>query len=278
MRNTFKALGIIAFVTIIGSAFTSCGDAGDGGNSGGNVTNEKAVYTSVDDQGNKYELTITPQSDKAAYEPKTGDTYTLTIFYKDGTTKTSVGTVTHEVKNGSSVTATLSVSDISYTVTLITVTDDVRVFTEIKGTIPITDGNDDDPPTIEIELTLTPQVENESKAVIGVILNKTALALDVGSLEKLVATVLPSNAANNNVTWSSSANSIATVSASGEVSAVAKGSATITVTTEDGNKEAICNVSVKEILIEDQTPVAADYAISGTGTVTADGTPKTVTH
>jgi uncharacterized protein YjdB len=248
MKNLYKLFGIIVLVAIIGLSFASCGDT-DGG--GITETNEKAVYTSVDDEGNKYELTITPKSDKAAYEPKAGDTYTLTIFYKDGTTKTSVGTVTHEVKNGSTVTATLSVSDISYTVTLLTVTDDVRVFTEIKGTIPITDGNDDEPTTIEIELTLKPQVENESKAVIGVILNKTALALDVGGSETLVATVLPTNAENKNVTWNSSNTAMAQVSNSGLVTAVAKGNAVITVTTEDGNKEAICNVSVKEVVISD---------------------------
>jgi uncharacterized protein YjdB len=247
MKNTFKLFGIIALVVIIGSAFASCGDAGDSGNSGGNVTIEKAVYTSVDDDGNKYELTITQKSDRAAYEPKEGDTYTLTISYVDGTTKTSVGTVTHEVKSGSTVTATLSVSDISYTVTLITITDDVRVFTEIKGTIPITSGNDDDPPTIEIELTLTPQVDNESKAVIGVILNKTALALDVGGSETLVATVLPTNAVNKNITWSSSNEAVAIVTANGEIIAVGPGSAIITVATEDGGFTKSCNVSVREV-------------------------------
>jgi uncharacterized protein YjdB len=242
MRYTFKLFWIIALLAVITFSFASCGED-DGGSS--NVTNEKAVYTSVDDEGNTYELTIIPKSNKAAYEPQAGDTYTLTIFYKDGSTKTSVGTVTHEVKNGSTVTATLSVSDISYTVTLITVTDDVRVFTEIKGTIPIISGNDDDDPTtIEIELTLTPQVDKESKAVIGVILNKTALDLDAGGFETLIATVLPTNAANKAVTWSSSNTAVATVSASGVVSGVSTGNATITVTTTDGNKTAICNVTV----------------------------------
>jgi uncharacterized protein YjdB len=271
MKSTFKLLGIIAFVAMIGLSFASCGDAGD---SGGTVTNDKAVYTSVDAEGNKYELTITSKSDKAAYEPKEGDTYTLKIFFVDGTTKTSVGTVTHEVKNGSTVTATLSVSYASFTVTLSTVTDGLSVMTEIKGTIPITD--DDNKPTIEIELTLTPQVETGSTAVIGVILNKTALDLDVGGSETLVATVLPTNAANKNVTWSSSKPAVAQVSQSGEVSALAAGSATITVTTVDGNKPAICNVMVTEV-DEIQVPVVSDFVISGIGTFTADGTPKSVT-
>jgi uncharacterized protein YjdB len=266
MKNLAKWLAIITLAVVIGSSFAACGDAGD---SGGVVMNEKAVYTSVDADGNKYELTITPKSDRAAYEPKAGDTYTLKIFYVDGTTKTSVGTVTQEVRSGSTVTATLSVSDSSFTVTLSTITEDVRVFTEIKGTIPITSGNDDDdPPTIEIELTLTPRVEKESDAVIGVILNKTALSLDVGGSETLVATVLPTNAKNNNVTWSSSDTDKATVSETGEVSAVAEGNAVITVTTKDGDKTAICNVNVRASETPDQIPVAGDFIISGLGTYT----------
>jgi hypothetical protein len=80
-------------------------------------------------------------------------------------------------------------------------------------------------------------------AVTGVTLNITALSLDVGGLETLIATVAPANATNKNVTWSSSAPSIATVS-NGTVTAVAGGSATITVTTADGSKIAICVVTV----------------------------------
>jgi hypothetical protein len=49
---------------------------------------------------------------------------------------------------------------------------------------------------------------------------------------------------NKTVTWSSSAASVATVSSSGEVKAVAEGTATITVTTKDGNKTATCTVIV----------------------------------
>jgi uncharacterized protein YjdB len=154
------------------------------------------------------------------------------------------------------------------------VTDGLSVMTEIKGTIPITD--DDTKPSIEIELTLTPQVENESDVVIGVILNKTSLALDVGGSETLIATVFPTNAANKNVTWSSSNANVAQVSQSGLVTAVAIGSATITVTTVDGDKTAICNVIVTEVG-EIQMPVVSDFIIYGIGTFTADGTPKSIT-
>lgn len=77
-------------------------------------------------------------------------------------------------------------------------------------------------------------------------LDETELALDVvnNPAATLAATVLPDEAYNKNVTWSSSEPSIATVSDSGEVTAMASGSATITATTVDGVKTADCNVTV----------------------------------
>ena len=56
----------------------------------------------------------------------------------------------------------------------------------------------------------------------------------------------PSNATNKNVTWSSSDGAVATVDANGNVTAVAPGTAAITVTTADGNKTAVCTVTVSK--------------------------------
>ena len=79
--------------------------------------------------------------------------------------------------------------------------------------------------------------------VTGVSLDKTSLELTEGDTETLTATVEPSDATNKNVTWSTSDASIATVT-DGVVTAVAPGTATITVTTENGNKTATCAVTV----------------------------------
>ena len=81
-------------------------------------------------------------------------------------------------------------------------------------------------------------------AVTGISLNKTSLSLTEGASEKLLATVSPSNATNKSVTWSSSDDSVATVDASGNVTAVKAGDATITVRTTDGGKTASCSVNV----------------------------------
>ena len=80
--------------------------------------------------------------------------------------------------------------------------------------------------------------------VTGVTLNKTSTSLYVGDTETLTPTITPDNATNKNVTWSSDNEGVATVDATGKVTAVSAGTATITVTTEDGTKTASCTVTV----------------------------------
>ena len=79
--------------------------------------------------------------------------------------------------------------------------------------------------------------------VTGVKLDKTTLSLVEGATAQLNATVLPENASEKGVTWSSDKPEIATVQ-DGVVTAVAPGTATITVTTDDGGKTAKCEVTV----------------------------------
>ena len=61
----------------------------------------------------------------------------------------------------------------------------------------------------------------------------------------MTATIAPANATNKNVTWTSANTSIATVSSTGLVTAVAPGTTTVTVTTEDGGYTATCTVKVQ---------------------------------
>ena len=74
-------------------------------------------------------------------------------------------------------------------------------------------------------------------------LSTSTLALTEGGSETLTATITPDNATNKNVTWSSSAESVATVDTNGKVTAVGAGTAQITATTADGNKTATCAVT-----------------------------------
>ncbi|QSW91565.1 Ig-like domain-containing protein [Flavobacterium endoglycinae] len=81
-------------------------------------------------------------------------------------------------------------------------------------------------------------------AVTTVSLSPTTASLNVGGTQQLTPTVLPSNATNKSVTYSSNNTSVATVNTSGLITAVANGTATITVTTVDGSKTSTCTVTV----------------------------------
>ena len=93
--------------------------------------------------------------------------------------------------------------------------------------------------------TLTVEAKDEPIAVDGVSLDIDKLTLKKGETETLTATVSPENAANKEVTWSSDYPEIASVD-NGQVTAVAVGKATITVTTKDGNYKDTCEVNIEE--------------------------------
>ena len=92
--------------------------------------------------------------------------------------------------------------------------------------------------------------------VSGVTLDKSELSIKEGDTETLVASVLPYNASNKNITWSSSDDSVATVSSNGVVSGVSVGNADITVTTEDGGFIAQCATTVKNYKVITYTATA----------------------
>ena len=114
------------------------------------------------------------------------------------------------------------------------------VVTAIKpGSATITVKSDDGGKTATCEVTVNAKVY----PVTSIVLDKTSHEMTEGDEFTLTATINPSNATNKNVSWKSSNTSVATVS-NGKVTAVKAGSATITVTTEDGSKTATCEVTV----------------------------------
>lgn len=86
-------------------------------------------------------------------------------------------------------------------------------------------------------------------AVNGVTLSPESLDIEIGDQKPLTVTVSPSDATNKNVSFSSSKESVATVSQDGIVDAVAAGKAIVTVTTEDGKYKAHCTVNVLEKVV-----------------------------
>ncbi len=94
--------------------------------------------------------------------------------------------------------------------------------------------------------------------VTGVTLDRNSATIEKGKTLQLTATVKPDNAANKNVNWSSSNESVATVDSSGLVTGVDLGNATITVTTVDGGYTDTCNVTVKHAAGDSE-----DYSAGG---------------
>ena len=96
---------------------------------------------------------------------------------------------------------------------------------------------------IEVKVSFKAKLPS-AVAVTGVTLNKSELTLEEGTSEQLTATVAPTNATNKTVSWSSDKPDIASVDATGKVTAKKAGTANIIVTTEDGSKTAECKVTV----------------------------------
>ena len=88
-------------------------------------------------------------------------------------------------------------------------------------------------------------------SVTGVELNQTALSMVRGMTKTLTATTTPADATNAEIVWSSGDTDFATVSTSGEVTAVGEsGKVTITATSVDGGKTAVCEVTLRRLDFE----------------------------
>ncbi|MDF1572149.1 MAG: Ig-like domain-containing protein [Bacteroidales bacterium] len=122
---------------------------------------------------------------------------------------------------------------------------------------------------------------NVSNAVTGVTLDQTAVTLEVSETVTLVATVAPADATNKTVGWVSGNEAVATVNNSGLVTAIAPGTATISVITMDGSFMATCQVTVTDPTVAvtgvslDQSTLALEPA--GTATLVATVAPAEAT-
>jgi endoglucanase len=106
--------------------------------------------------------------------------------------------------------------------------------------------------------------------VTDVSVTPASVSIETGASTTLRATVTPSNATNKAVVWRSSDSAIAAVSAAGVVTGLSAGSATITVTSQDGGYAASSDITVRS-----QTQnYTLTIAVSGNGTTT----PPAGTH
>ena len=117
--------------------------------------------------------------------------------------------------------------------------------------------------------------------VTGVTVAPTSVTLNLGQTQSLTAVIAPSNATTPAVTWASSSPSVASVSTSGVVTAVAAGAATITVKTTDGGFTASSTVTVTSTVPATSvtvSPSTVALAPGQTQTLTAAVLPSNVTN
>ena len=205
-----------------------------------------------------YTLKLTNDADFVSVTGVSLNKTSLTLT--EGSTSQLTATVEPNNATNRNVTWSSSNSEVA------TVDGNGKVTAHKAGTATITVTTADGGKTAKCKVTVAagsaPAVKVDS-----VSLNQTSMNLTVGSTGQLKATISPSNATNQNVTWSSGNTSVATVDASGNVKAIQAGTTTITVTTEDGNKTATCAVTVTA------APINPDHGGSGSG---SSGSPSYV--
>ncbi len=92
-------------------------------------------------------------------------------------------------------------------------------------------------------------------------LNTTYENLNIGDSINLVATVKPNNATDKSVKWTTSNKDIASVDKNGKVTALKSGIATITATTNDQGKKAICTINVSDTKVDGISLGSSEYTL-----------------
>ena len=111
--------------------------------------------------------------------------------------------------------------------------------------------------------------------VCSISINKSEVTVETGKTVTLKATVLPTTLSDLSVTWESSNKKVATVSSSGKVKGIKKGTATITCTSAATGLSATCKVKVVNGTVTlDKSELAIE--LNKTATLKATVTPTTL--
>jgi len=119
--------------------------------------------------------------------------------------------------------------------------------------------------------------------VSSITLSKTSLALTVGQTSTISATVLPSNATDKTLSWSSSNSAIAKVDSQGTVTAVGTGTVTVKATAADGSgvsASVSVTVTAANVLASSITmsPTKAYVGVKGSVALSATVVPAYATN
>lgn len=207
------------------------------------VVSVVVTYTPSDSDKNTYRIVskamnitvekgiIDPESITLGTESKeiyVGDTFSLSVNIKPSGTKTTLDWDTDNDE--------------------VAKVDNGKVTGVGKGTatIAVTTGNGKKAKCIvTVKENVIGKIGNDI-AVTGVSVSPSNRTIKVDEEIKLIASLTPTDATNKSVSWSSSDESIATVSQDGNVRGIAKGTATITVASLN-NKKATCKITVNDI-------------------------------
>lgn len=117
------------------------------------------------------------------------------------------------------------------------------------------------------------------KLATSITIDNTEAVMTEGETLQLTATVLPEDATDKSVTWSSNDETVATVNDNGLVTAIAPGTATITVTTVDGTAiTATCEITVRQLVTSlTLNPTSAEMIVGETLQLSATALPENAT-
>lgn len=162
---------------------------------------------------------------------------------------------------------------------VLTVTDGViTAIKEGKATVTVKSKDGFKSANCEVTVNKEPSIIHVS----SVSLNDTTLNMETGDRYTLLATVLPSDASDKSVNWSSSNESVAAVNNKGKITAISAGQAIITVTTTDGGLTASCTVNVTQKIVP-ATGIKLNYSelelsVGGSESLVATVLPTNATN
>ncbi len=230
LKDSYKSIGIGCYTTSSGMTYWvqvfSTQDAVETPSYSGTSTTTQKITISTD----TVPITLTINGLSETNTIDIGETLSPT-----SASILNIGWEDVEVKTG------IALSDITWT------SSDTNIFTvDANGTVTgvsegtailtATLGND----SKEYTITVNPEKT--------ITLNKSTSTLWVGDTEKLTVTYIPedSSSEQGTISWTSSNSDVASVDSNGQVTAVSKGTATITATTSTSGKTATCEVTVNQ--------------------------------
>ncbi len=201
---------------------------------------------------------LTSNQCRYLYDQKTGELRIYVVDSKDllEDRKINIGNMTivsnaNSAFNSTVVLQEVKTVDLQHQSDVLTVNRDSQTIVYTPTSTPINPPSTQTPSTsVTPNITPTTTPTPSLIKVQEISLNKTKATLEVGKTLSLTTTVLPWNASNPSVTWSSDNEKVAKVSANGKVTAIGKGTAKITARSKDGSKvssSAVITVKAKTV-------------------------------